>query len=334
MKNLFQSPEMRQERTVWGILVLIAVGLAFLDSVKMGLYTSFVCVIFTGLGLFSVYRHNRKLAALSAQIDAVLHGEETINFQDYNEGAFSILQSELHKMTVRLREQKYQLQRDKTCLADSIADISHQIRTPLTSINLLLSMLSQPELSDKRRLQILHELSSLLDRIDRLITALLKMSRLDAGVVQFEPEPIKLETLIRQAADPLLIALELREQALTIQADGILVVDRMWTGEAICNILKNCMEHTPNGGHIQVNASENALYSEICIMDEGTGISEKDLPHVFERFYKGENSNSESFGIGLALARMIVASQHGNIKVENRAHGGVVFTIRFYKGAV
>lgn len=334
MRKLFQNPEVRQEGTVLAVVTLAVVGLAFLGSAKMALYTFFVCLLFTSVWLFSIYRRNQKLSDLSAQIDAVLHGEDKISFQDYNEGELSILQSELHKMTVRLREQKSRLQQDKTCLADSIADISHQIRTPLTSINLLLSMLSQPELTDERRFQLVHELSSLLDRIDRLITALLKISRLDAGVVQFEREPIRLKTLIQQAADPLLIALELREQTLTVQAEGCFIGDRLWTGEAVSNILKNCMEHTPSGGKIMVTTSENALYSEICIADEGTGISEKDLPHIFERFYKGENSSAESFGIGLALARMIVTSQQGNIKVANRPGGGVMFTIRFYKGAV
>ena len=334
MSKSFQNPEIKQEGTFLVLFTLAAVGLALWGGIGTPLYTFLLCLIFINVWLVRIYRQNQKLSDLSARIDAVLHGEETISFQDYSEGELSILQSELQKVTVRLREQKDRLQQDKIYLADSIADISHQIRTPLTSMNLLLSMLSQPELSEKQRIQHIHELSRLLDRIDRLITALLKISRLDAGVVQFEYKPVNLETLIRQAAEPLLIPMELREQSLVIHAEGYFMGDMLWSEEAVSNILKNCMEHTPQGGRITVTASENALYSEICIEDEGPGISQKDLPHIFERFYKGENSNTESFGIGLALARMIVATQQGNVKAANRPDGGVSFTIRFYKGAV
>ena len=132
----------------------------------------------------------------------------------------------------------------------------------------------------------------------------------------------------------LLIPMELRGQVLLIHADGAFRGDFSWSCEAIGNIVKNCMEHTPEGGRIEIDATENALFSEIIIKDNGTGISPEDLPHIFERFYKGKDSDGKSFGIGLALSRMIIAGQGGTVKAENRKPVGAMFTIRFYKGTV
>ena len=131
-----------------------------------------------------------------------------------------------------------------------------------------------------------------------------------------------------------IIPMELRGQALLIHADGAFRGDLSWTSAAIGNIVKNCMEHTPEGGRIEIEATENALFSEIIIKDNGTGISPEDLPHIFERFYKGKDSDGKSFGIGLALSRMIIAGQGGTVKAENRKPVGAMFTIRFYKGTV
>ena len=143
-----------------------------------------------------------------------------------------------------------------------------------------------------------------------------------------------METLIKNSCSPLLIPIELRGQELIIRAEGYFYGDPAWTSEAVGNIVKNCMEHTPDGGRIEINASENSLYSEIVIKDNGTGISQEDLPHIFERFYKGKDSDCKSFGIGLALSRMIIAEQKGTVKAENRKKTGAVFTLRFYKGTV
>lgn len=180
----------------------------------------------------------------------------------------------------------------------------------------------------------IHELYELLSRIDWLITTLLKISRLDAGTVQFKQEQVSLEELLKKSCVTLLIPVELRGQELRIHADGAFRGDLSWTCEAIGNIVKNCMEHTLKGGRIEIDAAENALYSEIIIKDNGTGISPEDLPHIFERFYKGKDSDGKSFGIGLALSRMIITGQGGTVKAENRKPVGAMFTIRFYKGTV
>ncbi len=266
-------------------------------------------------------------------IDKILHGNDSIDLGEYAEGELSFLQSEILKLTVQLREQAWSLKKDKEYLSDSIADISHQIRTPLTSINIILSLISKPDLPEERKKALFNELETLLRRIDWLITTLLKISKLDTGTVKFKKEKIMVSQLISLAVAPIAISLELREQEINTKIKGneSFIGDLSWTIEAIENILKNCMEHTQRGGSIKITAFENPLFTEIIIKDNGPGIEKEDLPHLFERFYKGKNSNVQSFGIGLALARAIIASQNGTIKAENAPEGGAKFTIRFYK---
>lgn len=226
------------------------------------------------------------------------------------------------------------MQDDKIYLADSIADISHQIKTPLTSANLLLTFLSDKNISEKRRGELVRELYDLLSRIEWLITALLKMSKLDAGTVQLKQEKISLSELLNKSVATLLVPIELGGQKLILNATGDFYGDVQWTAETISNIVKNCMEHTKSMGKIEITANETPLYSEIVIKDDGSGIAKEDLPHIFERFYKGKNSDDKSFGIGLALARSIITSQNGTVKAENGKINGAVFTIKFYKGTV
>lgn len=312
-----------------------AVAVAALWDKKFSIFTGALCCILTGIFWVLTRKRYRELNDLASELDRLLHGDITeISVQECCEGELSLLQSEIQKMTVRLREQQQKLQQDKTYLADSIADISHQIRTPLTSINLLLQLLCEPNITQERKRDLTRELQSMLSRIDWLITTLLKISRLDAGTVQFQKELLPMSALLNQAAEPLLVPVELRQQTLQVQAQGSFTGDLSWTREAITNILKNCMEHTPAEGTITVTGSENALYSEIIITDTGTGIAKEDLPHIFQRFYKGKNADSKSFGVGLALSRMIIVRQGGTVKAENITPHGVKFTIRFYKSAV
>ncbi len=317
------------------VLSAAAVTAAWFWDRRFGWFTLLLSLLFLLIHTGATYRRYRRIYELSADIDRILHGDGVkVMLGDYQEGELGILQSEIHKMTERLREQRAQLQEDKVYLADLIADISHQIRTPLTSANLLLSFLSEPEVEDRRRVELARELMGLLSRIEWLVTALLKLSKLEAGTVQFQKETIPAERLIRDGTASLLVPIELREQRLVIKAEGSFTGDVAWTAEAIGNIVKNCMEHTPGGGTIEITAQENPLYTEITVADTGSGIDAGDLPHIFERFYKGKQSDEKNFGIGLALARTIIMSQNGTVKAENRSPGGALFTIRFYKGTI
>ncbi len=332
--NFFRNPEIIRTLSVYGVLSAAAFLSAYIIERKYCAFILILCIIFITIYLLSTYRRYRRIYELSSDIDRILHGSNHLPFKSYSEGELGVLQSEIYKMTVRLREQQQKLQEDKIYLASSIADISHQIRTPLTSVNLLVSFLSDAAVSDAERRKFSQELYDQLARIDWLITALLKISRLDAGIVQLNRETASFSELLKRAAAPLLIPMELREQTLSVETDGTFSGDISWTCEALTNIVKNCMEHTPNGGEIKIRALENALFSEVVISDNGCGIDKDDLPHIFERFYKGKDSDDRSIGIGLALAKMIITKQNGTVKAENKPDGGAMFTIRFYKGTV
>lgn len=334
MIKLLKNKEVRRTLILQLIVAVASVIISNFIDERAGIIALIFSALLILIYYISTYKRYKRIASLASDINKVLHGDNSISLENYSEGELAILHSEIYKMTVRLREQQNNLINDKKYLADSIADISHQIRTPLTSINLLVQLLSAPNLTDERRQELTHELYGMLSRIDWLITTLLKISKLDAGTVTFKEEKVSLQTLINKSCSTLLVPIELRGQELLINTNGDFVGDLSWTCEAIGNIVKNCMEHTQESGKIEIEACENALYTEITIKDNGTGIAKEDMPHIFERFYKGKDSDDKSFGVGLALSRMIITSQKGTVKAENRNPHGAKFTIRFYKGIV
>ena len=284
--------------------------------------------------LLLLYRRNRKLKKLSLDLDRLLHDGTPLPIREYQEGELSILASQLQKVTLRLVESAEQSNADKEQLADALANISHQLRTPLTAMNLTAALLSDSELTQQRRSELNMELRSLLNRTEWLVEALLKLSKLDAGTVSMAKENVSLRALIRRSAAPLEVPMELRDQTLLISCgDESLTIDPVWTAEALGNILKNCMEHTPAGGTISITGEETALYTAIVVEDTGSGFDPQDIPHLFERFYKGTNASKTSYGIGLALARTIITAQNGTIQAMNGTKGAR-FEIKFYKSVI
>ncbi len=334
MQRLLRNGEVARSLGIFLAICLIGIVIGWLRGWEDGVLVSCLCAALLLVHFITLWRRYRRIAALSADLDRILHGDDTLKLESFAEGELGVLQSEISKMLIRLRETADSLHHERSRLADSLADISHQLRTPLTSIHLLLTMLSDPQLTEEHRLSLMQELHTLVSRLDWLVTSLLKLSKLDAGTVQLRRDTIPLRTLLEHAGMSVQLPMELREQTLTIQAEGNFCGDDAWTAEALGNILKNCMEHTPQGGCISVTAAENPLYAEIIITDTGSGILPEDLPHIFERFYKGKSSGENGFGIGLALARTIITAQNGTVKAENRPGGGSRFVVRFYRGAV
>ena len=189
---------------------------------------------------------------------------------------------------------------------------------------------------DEEQQANVRKVDALLNRTESLISMLLKIARLESGTVQFANEPVQVESLLRSTLEPLEILLDIKgiELCCNIAKQVTFVGDWLWTAEAIGNILKNCIEHCAEGGKLEISATENPIYTEIVIADNGSGFSAEDLPHLFDRFYRGSNAKQESAGIGLNLARMIIIKQNGIIKAQNCPEGGAQFTIRFYKGAI
>lgn len=286
------------------------------------------------ISLVFTCRRYKKISSLSQDIDRLLHGEESIRFDDYVEGELAVLGNEISKMTIRLLEQSEQLQKDKNYLADSLADISHQLKTPLTSLEILNAALSQEGIDEEQRSVLLQEQLSLLSRMEWLIAVLLKLSRLDAGTIEFEKKTFSMKELVQQAAAAFAVTLDIKNITMHISdlSEIRLCGDIKWLAEALSNVIKNCIESTPSGGQIKISAEENAMYVKLYIADNGNGIPEEDIPHLFERFYRGKNSGKNGVGIGLSLAKAIIAQQNGTITVENQIPQGAKFTICFYKG--
>ena len=334
--SFLRNPEAKRLAVIHLILTSAIAAAGFIISPPIGVGCLFICLIFDLLALVSAKTRYKKIAALSDEVDRILHGYESYNLDQFSEGELSILQSELVKMTIRLREQAEQLQADKLYLADSLADISHQIKTPLTSINLAVALLAEPNLPQDRRVALIGDISRSLGRIEWLISTLLKISRLDAGAIDLRRDNVRVRNLIQAASAPLEIAMDLHNLKFAVECpdNASITVDMAWSTEAIGNILKNSVEHTPDGGNINVTVTDTSIFVQIEISDSGEGFSDADLPRLFERFYKGHGSSEQSVGIGLALSRMIITRQNGSVIAENGQNGGALFTIRFYKGIV
>lgn len=327
----FQDRELHGQLLFLLPLTLAATWAGFSLTPQAGFLALGLCTLFGLMLIGSAWRRYRTMEALCQDLDLLLHDATGINLDAYDEGAWSILHSQLTKLLIRLQEQADQLQGDKDKLSAFLADVSHQIRTPLTALNLLGSQLAEPALPPEQRRAAGRELRRQLERLDWLVNALLRMSRLDAGTVELRRAPQSLLALTQQAAAPLAIAMELQNQTFQITGEALAICDPAWTAEALGNVLKNSMEHTPASGVITVTLSENPIYSQILVEDTGPGIHPEDLPHLFERFYRGKHASAQSAGIGLALARMIITAQNGTIQAANRRKGGACFTIRFYK---
>ncbi|RGZ00876.1 HAMP domain-containing sensor histidine kinase [Clostridium sp. AM58-1XD] len=329
---MLRNKEFRQFAVLFVLIAAATAAFGFTINTAAGILAVVSAAAFgTAFIVFTKARYNR-IAKISEEIDLVLHNADHFYINALEEGELSILQTEIAKMTLRIREQNAALKKEKAHLADSLADIAHQLRTPLTSVNLILSLLeNNADEHDRKRL--LRETESLLLRMDWLLTSLLKLSRLDAGIVVFQNSQTEVDSLIDAALCPLIIPMELRGIDLKLDIPKGLTIwgDSGWLAEAIQNLLKNCMESAGNNGKIEIICVDNPLFTRIVIHDSGPGFDKEDLSHLFDRFYRGKNANESGYGIGLALCRMIITRQGGTVTAKNHPQSGAVFDIHFPK---
>ncbi len=329
---MLRNREFRQFAILFSLIALIVVILGFVINTAAGILAIASAAAFgTAFFVFTKARY-KNIARISDQIDLVLHNADHLYIAESDEGELSILHTEIKKMTSRLREQNTALKNEKEHLADSLADIAHQLQTPLTSANLILSLLANNPDENERK-AFVRETKELLVRMDWLITSLLKLSRLDAGIVVFQSEQIDVNNLISAALRPFLIPMELHDIDVQIDAPNGMMIqgDSDWLSEAIQNILKNCIESIGKNGKIEIICTDNPLFIEIAIHDSGAGFEKEDLPCLFDRFHRGKNAGATGYGIGLALCKMVITRQGGTVTAKNHPQGGAIFAIRFPK---
>lgn len=298
-----------------------------------------IIVILTGITLiflFEIYRRNRKkqIDMLTQYVEKVSQKQYILDIDECSEDELNKLKNELYKITVMLKEEAENSKKQKEALADSVSDISHQLKTPLTSILIMLDNLSQSNNMDEiTREKFINEIARQIESMNWLVISLLKLSKLDAGVIEFQNEKINIKEMIKEIISNLEIISEIKNVKIKISSnkEAYFIGDYNWNKEAIQNIVKNAIEHTKENTEIDVNIEENDVYTSISITDNGEGISNEDLKHIFDRFYKSKNSAENSFGIGLSLSKSIIEKQNGYIQVETEQGKGTTFIIKYVK---
>ena len=296
----------------------------------------FIVVIFLVIILVVMVYFKNFYNDIKDMTDYVYHSSEGIDFEmkkRNQEGQIGLLKTELLKMTNILKENVDLLNKEKVFLNDTISDISHQLKTPMTSL-IILNDLMYGDISKETKHEFLNKIKSQLTRMEWLIKSMLKLSKIEAKVIDFNKEKVNVKELITRAIQPSLTLIELKNINLSIsgEEDVTYIGDINWSIEALVNVIKNCVEHTPIGGNLYIKYEQNPLYLEIIIKDDGEGIDKKDLPHIFKRFYKGKsNSKEDSVGIGLAMTKSIIESQNGDIYVKSEKNKGTEFHIVIHK---
>lgn len=291
-------------------------------------------MIVIAINRISANRSKKRIENTLLNIENIINNNYKLEFKEMTDDNFGMFQNQIYQIVDKLQEYSNAIRDDREKLSKYLEDISHQIRTPLMAMTVMTdNMLIDGSSLDKNTREYVQNISKQLSQINWLIDNLLKMACLDTKSVVLKKEEIDVDKLVKEAIKNIEILLELNDQEVVIKGEEGLTFtgDFKWNVEAFTNIIKNSAEHSKKGKKIYIKFSENALYIEIIIEDRGSGISEKDLPHIFDRFYKGENSSSNSFGIGLSLAKEIIKYQKGEIAVKSEINKGTKFVIKYFK---
>ena len=297
------------------------------------MFTAFAAGLI-GIIFFYLNKRQKQIQRISDYMEELVRGNYALDIQDNDDDELSGLKNEIYKLTVFFREQAKQAAANRLALADSVADISHQLKTPLTSVTVLVdNLLDSEEMEADTRRRFLMEISGQLSGVTWLVSTLLKLSRLDAGVVELENRPLQVCSLVQEVLNRLELIAELRQVELCAEIPETLQIsgDDQWLTEALLNVVKNAIEHSSAGGRVIMKAEENDIYTLLAVQNHGEPISEEEQKHLFERFYRGNSAKKESVGIGLALAKEIVEKQNGYITVESEKEKGTFFFIKFMK---
>ena len=297
-----------------------------------------ILLITTSVSLLIVFilyerKQDKEIDKITKYLEAINDKNYTLKIDENSEEELSILKNELYKVTVMLRENASNTLKDKINLKRALEDISHQLKNPLTSILIILdNLIDNPEMDYQTRVEFLHDLKRETTRIQSLIQSILKLSKFDSNTVQFIKQDIYLKQIIDEAIKNTGSLADLKNIKINVEGNKKIKLncDLLWQIEAITNILKNCIEHSKENTQIDIKYNNNSVYSYITITDYGEGISKEDLPHIFERFYRGKNSSNESIGIGLSLSKTIIESNNGIVSVESNSDK-TTFIIKYFK---
>lgn len=297
-----------------------------------------ILIVFILILSIIVFKYNhsesKKINEITKYIEEINRGNYKLNIEENTEDELSILKNELYKITIMLKEVAENSQKDKTTLKDSLSDISHQIKTPITSILIMLdNILSDENMPEDIKKDFIKDIKREIVNIKFLVESILKLSKIDSNSIKFIKKEVLIKDIINEAVKNVSMLSELKNIEIIVSGDDSIktICDLKWQVEAITNILKNCIEHSYENRKIYINYNQNNMYTELKIEDNGTGIDAKDLPHIFERFYKGKNSSSDSVGIGLALSKSIIESNNGYIQVDSKLNKGTTFIIKYLK---
>ena len=279
-------------------------------------------------------QRDKKINQITQYINEIKNRKYDLDINENSEDELSNLKNELYKITIMLKEESEISRQDKENIKMSVEDISHQLKTPLTSIMIMLDNLKDnPNMNEDTKQRFIFEISKQVDWINWLVISILKLSRLEANVVKFSDNKINVKKFIDEIIDNLEIPIEIKNQKIIIEGneDASFIGDYKWQQEAITNIIKNAIEHNKENGKIIIKYEENVLFTKITIIDEGQGIAKEDLKHIFERFYKAQNSSDNSVGIGLSLAKNIIEKNNGMINCKSKIGNGTEFIVKYMK---
>lgn len=292
-------------------------------------------IAITGLFLKYNRKKDQELSKITKYIEEINQKNYKLDIDDISEDELSILKNEIYKTTVMLKEVAEHSVKAKNDLKESLSDISHQLKTPLTSILVILdNLIDDAEMDAEVRQDFIRDIKREISNINFLVQSLLKLSKLDSDTVVFSKEEVSVQKIVGVAVQNVSTLCDLKNVFVETECvDGVekpvIVCDFRWQVEAVTNVLKNCVEHSPNDSKIRIQIDKNQVYASISIRDFGDGIEEEDQKHIFERFYKGKNASSDSVGIGLALAKAIIENDRGHISVWS-GNDGTKFVIKYF----